>query len=191
MPQDRALENPATKLRLNGSEVESTLEYADVATGQHYRIHTVIRDWRLTGKHLYNVDILAREGASQVCVRVRAIVLLPSTQWGSGTVLSSCRKLRRSPKDRNAAGVTTRFRRSLDWKETFCRLLVWRYATVKGHPSTMGSAGHYRIRPMVHDAESHSLHVTHMPCYGRMAELHPQCQDCNLVSVKALWRCFW
>ena len=96
----------------------------------------------MQGADLYNVEILAREGPNQFCVRVRAIVLLPRTQWGSGTVLSSCRKLRRSPKDLNAAGVTTKLRRSLDWKETFCRLLVWRYATVKGHPSTMGSARH-------------------------------------------------
>lgn len=96
-------------------------------------------------KHLYSVDILAREGASQFCVSVRAMVLLPSTQCGSGTVLSSCKKLRRSPRDLKAAGVTTKLRRSLDWKETFCRLLVWRYVTVKGQPSTMGSACHSMI----------------------------------------------
>ena len=98
------------------------------------------KECKVQGAHLYNVDILAREGANQFCVRVRAIVLLPSTQCGSGTLLSSCRKLRRSPRDLNAAGVTTKLRRSLDWKEIICRLLVWRYVTVKGHPSTMGSA---------------------------------------------------
>ena len=75
---------------------------------------------------LYRVDILALEGPSQFWVRQRATVLLPSMHTGSGTLLSSCRKLRRSPRDLKAAGVTTRFRRSLDWKERFWTLPLWR-----------------------------------------------------------------
>ncbi len=78
------------------------------------------------GGDLYRVDILALEGPSQFWVRQRATVLLPSMQTGSGTLLSSCRKLRRSPRDLKAAGVTTKFRRSLDWKERFCTLPLWR-----------------------------------------------------------------
>lgn len=114
--------------------------WLDIRSRLHYlRLHVLVwpecsttmhtqgtRECKVQGLHLYNVEILAREGANQFCVRVRAILLLPSTQWWSGTVLSSCRKLRRSPNDLNAAGVTTKLRRSLDWKETFCRLLVWR-----------------------------------------------------------------
>ncbi|KAA6429005.1 MAG: hypothetical protein FRX49_01115 [Trebouxia sp. A1-2] len=68
-------------------------------------------------RDLYRVDILALEGPSQFWVKQRVTVLLPSMQTGSGTLFSSCRKLRRSPRDLKAAGVTTRFRRSLDWKD--------------------------------------------------------------------------
>lgn len=75
---------------------------------------THVWDILMSELYLYRVDMRALEGPSQFWVSVRATDLLPVAASGSGRLFSSCTKLRRSPRDLKAAGVTTRFSRSLD-----------------------------------------------------------------------------